>query len=368
MLQPNGGFTFNGVPCKRFGIEYAPELTDTYVYNGDKFKNSEESFDAHDGGYYYGSTVETKEFTLRCFYEETEINDGILTKIASFFRRGTTGRLVFDSRPWLWYVATVTSVETTKITNYLNGYVTIKMKAYYPYARYDYLFLNTGDSSYDNIIANSALLPEDITPITIINNQDPITQQTNFLLYNGGTEKAKLAIKIQGTAGTGGITIANATNRQKMRIVNMNTGNNGYYVCDGLTGKCMFNDDMKFEWHDYGFIELEPAYPIDRNIHATAVTENTTLKLITDYMFLPTDIGRYVNIYIDGDEPTNSWHEIKSYSFDTELNKYIAVLDGSISEDTECDINIVTMNNIIVTPGTTMSISYLEFIYKPTFS
>lgn len=365
MLQPNGGFTFNGISCKSLGIEYAPELNDTYVYNGDKYKNNEESFEAHDGGYYYGSTVEVKEFTLRCFYEEREINKGILTKVASAFRRGTTGKLVFDSRPWLWYMATVTGIETTKITNYLNGFVTIKMKAYYPYARYDSLYIDDNNPYYYNIKRNSALLDAAVTPPTAVVTTAPITGQSEYILFNGGTERAKVAVKIQGDVGLGGVIIANATTNQKMRIVGMTdlddrnnaTSGTDYYICDGMTGKCMLNTDLKFEWHDYGFIELEPAYPLKKDIPVYASLENNRIKLTSDYLFTKDDIGKY--IYID-----NNWREILSYYEDS--NTLIAF--GNNITEGDYVTNIVTMNKIIVTPISTMNITKLEFIYKPTFS
>lgn len=121
-----GGFSFCGTDIADLGLEYVPDNANTYVFAGSDYKVNEQVFDGHHGGYFYGSTVQPKVFTLRCIYEETHINDGILTRVENFFRRGRSGRLVFKKRPWVYYVATVTGLDTSSITNYLNGIVTIQ--------------------------------------------------------------------------------------------------------------------------------------------------------------------------------------------------------------------------------------------------
>lgn len=142
-----GGFSFCGIDIADIGLEYAPELADTYVFSSKDYSVQQQTFDAHDGGYFYGISVQPKKFTLRCIYQDTHINEGIITKIERLFRRGRTGRLIFKKRPWMYYVATVTKCNVSTITNYLNGIATIEMTAYYPYGRCDDLFYpdNTPD-------------------------------------------------------------------------------------------------------------------------------------------------------------------------------------------------------------------------------
>ena len=103
-----GGFSFCGTDIAELGLEYVPDNANTYVWAGSTYKVHEQAFDGHDGGYFYGTTTAAKPFTLRCIYQETHINEGILTKVESFFRKGKSGRLVFKNRPWVYYVATVT--------------------------------------------------------------------------------------------------------------------------------------------------------------------------------------------------------------------------------------------------------------------
>ena len=92
MISMQGGFSFCGTDIAELGLEYVPDNANTYVYAGSTYKVHEQAFDGHDGGYYYGVTTGIKPFTLRCIFEGSHINDGILTKVESFFRKGKTGR------------------------------------------------------------------------------------------------------------------------------------------------------------------------------------------------------------------------------------------------------------------------------------
>lgn len=123
---------FDGVDIEDIGLEYAPDNRNTQVYNPADWAVHEQSFDGYNGGYFFGTTVKPKTFTLRCFYEDSHVSDGIMTKVWRTFKRGRTGRLVFKNRPWLWYNATVVDVDATNMLNYKNGIVTITLRAYYP--------------------------------------------------------------------------------------------------------------------------------------------------------------------------------------------------------------------------------------------
>ena len=106
-----GGFSFCGVECGELNLQYVPENAETYVYRPAKYEVHEQAFEGHDGGYFYGTTTAPKEFKLRCIYQDEHINNGSMTAILNFFKRGKTGRLSFEKRPWVWYNATVTNVD-----------------------------------------------------------------------------------------------------------------------------------------------------------------------------------------------------------------------------------------------------------------
>ncbi len=163
-----GGFTFDGIDIADLGLEYVPDNQNTYVYKPSQWNMNEESFDGHDGGYFYGTTVKPKDFTLRCIYEDSHVNSGGMTRLFHAFKRGRTGRLIFAKRPWCWYVTTVVSVDISQMTNYMNGVVTINMRAYYPFARTDKTYITDEDATTliepggptceEDLVANTAML------------------------------------------------------------------------------------------------------------------------------------------------------------------------------------------------------------------
>lgn len=349
-----GGFTFRGVDIADLGLEYAPDISNTYVYYAGEHKASEQSFDGHDGGYYYGSTVQPKTFTLRCVFEEKHINKGLMTRIYRLFTRGATGKLVFTTRPWLWYTATVIAAPQLQMTNYENGLITIQLKAYYPYGRCDEL----GFDEMDEVkTGTTAMIATRKIPSTEAVKDGELTEQTTLLLYNGGTEKAAVAIEMAGDVDEG-VTITNSTTGQKCHFVALSkavtTDNGKYLVCDGLNGKTVLTDgvngELAFLYHDYGFIELEPSYPIERNVRVTYTAGSTEVTCDSGAGIT----GQY--IHLDG-----AWRKIAAS--DGANLTVLPAPDNSGSEATE----IVTMNEITITPDATMALTRLNFCYKPTF-
>lgn len=355
----NGGFSFCGTNISAFGLEYVPETKGMYVFSKTKTQANQEVFEGHDGGYFYGVTYQPKDFALRCIFQNKEITKGTIAQIDSFFRRGKTGRLVFDNMKWLWYAATVIDVDVSQLTNRRNGFVTITLRAYYPFARHDKLFLSYENAFETYILENTGILMEKETPITSFSN---VTMSTNYLLYNPGNERASVAIYLAGDAGEG-ITITNHTTNQACRFIAFNqagttdVGKN--IVCDSMNGKVVLTDGVTtthaFLYHDYGYIDLEPAYPILRDVEITATSGSNIVKLtydiVTEHM-----IGKY--IYID-----ESWNKIEGVTTKNEL----VLEEVSLTSDTYFT-NIVTMNEISVELGAGAKLTTLDFVYKPTFS
>ena len=292
-----------------------------------------------------------------------------MAKVFHLFQPGKKGKLIFKRRPWCYYYATVTSVpDLSEVRNYLNGIITITMKAYYPFARgieiNNRLFCNLPTDPYHNeIMENTALLDKDyMVPTTSF--ATPITEQTSILLYNPGTERAKVDIIISGSAGDG-VTIANSTTNQKCRYVAFNTSGNQYIYTDGISGKTVLDDDgareLAFLYHDYGFIELEPAFPILRKIYATCEgnTVTTVNILFEDEAEQEWYAGKYIFI---GDE-NGSWYKIVQCQ-----DKHTLIISNTASQATPCYSCVALMNEITITPTQGSSLSRLSFIYKPTFA
>lgn len=431
----SGGFSFCGIDCGDLGLEYAPSMQDMYVFREGTYGVHEEAFDAHHGGFYYGNTVKPKDFTLRCIFQDTEVLEGIISRCMRFFRRGRTGKLVFNKRPWLWYVATVVSIDVTQFTNHYNGFFTINMRAYYPFARHRDAFLP--DDPSDDMLENSGLIGEDYMPFTdILNNRrvqdvlehcrdgtmingNTITNlhlvngiTYNLLLYNGGTERAPVAIEIAGDVGDG-ISIHNKTTGQTCSIIALTkaltTSKNKYLVCDALTGKTVLTNgetsELGFMYHHEGFIELEPSFPIWRNQPMTMVGGSRNMIWWEKYVPVEGDrhtadedkserkgfandeyIGKFINVHREPRTTYAGPYLNENWDTNAKGGYWIPVtnvIDGSTLEVVprtkvdgeplfantyeQDDRNIVTMNEIEITVRKTADLTRLRFVYRPTF-
>lgn len=353
-----GGFSFCGVDIAEFGMEYVPPLQSTYVFGNGGYQINEQLYEGHHGGYFYGATVPPKQFTLRCMFEDSEIIRGNITRLEGFFYVGRTGRLVFNNRDWLYYTATVVSVSPPELTNRKNGFITIGLKAYYPFGRCEKLYL-TDDGLYDYWLAdNSGMMEEEYTPVMSFADVD---ESKNILLYNGGTAPAEVAVAVAGDAGEG-VTIKNNSNKTEMKLVvfdKAGTTDAGKYVlCDSLNHKTILTDgtdDSKlyFVAHDHGFLRLEPSCPIRRDVYV-----DTTLNSKEVYgfnLFNEGMIGHY--IYLEG-----SWQKIVGLK-----DNSTAILEKPMQLTNYCMTNIVRMNEISIELGVGCKLDKLDFIYKPTF-
>ena len=361
-----GGFSFCGVDIATLGLEYVPEKENTYVYSNAAKQIQEQKIEAHDGGYFYGVSTAPKDFFLRCYYENNDVRDGIISQINACFKIGKTGKLIFAKRPWCWYTATVIETDITKMLNHYNGIITIKLRAYYPYARSEYMSISEYDENERDILLNSGVLTDSskIPPTSIIASGSTMTQQNAapILLYNPGTERAKVAIEIAGSVGDG-VEITNDKTQQLCKFVVMTaaetTSENKWVVCDSLNGKTILTNgstsELKFLYHDNGFLELEPAYPIIRDVIVQHTNGSNSLTILSADPI--TDVvGKF--IYVD-----SGWKKITAQPSETTLT-----INENASSSGITTTEIVTMNCITVTPKSTMSLSKLNFVYKPTYS
>lgn len=375
-----GGFSFCGIDVGEIGLEYAPELENTYVYRPAKSRIHEQTWDGHDGGYYYGTSKEPKEFILRCIFEEKEIDRGLLAKVENLFREGRSGKLIFDRRPWCYYYATVTSLDDTGITNYLNGVIKITMKAYYPFARSDLTVIPKHDKDYNRMIANTAFVEnEDMMPPVQFCQEEPITEKTEFYLMNPGNEMAHVGIEIAGSVGKG-VTITNQTTSQTCKFVAMSEdefdGEMNFVYIDGMNGKTSTVKNgfqtISFLYHDEGFIQLAPAFPAKRQVFVTAKgNEVRVVNKLYDRSRGETREGvseLFVGkqIWLGG-----KWYDITGIGKDgltAAGNEHMLTIDGDIPVSVSENTMICQLNKITIEPVSDMKLTRLKFIYKPTFS
>ena len=354
----HASFSFCGTDIEDLGLSYAPEIENTYISKPANSVSHIQTFDSHDGGYFYGSNFEPKEFTLRCYFEEQSIETRVLAEVYRLFKVGTSGKLIFSRNPWCYYYATVTDPIDLNLTNYLNGSLTIHMKAMYPFARSDVLKNTRAEKYHDQLMSNSAVFEKDemILPYSYNN----LTQKTKLILANQGTERAALGVAIAGNVNDG-VVITNETTGQSCKFVAVKKEKtsdvNKEVIIDPISGKTTLvgagTKELAFLYHEYGFLELESSFPAVRNIYVNSLgSESLNIANILNQNM----VGKYIFA-------VNQWRKIID-----QPDKHTLVVDSEVPAGSMERTMIIPMNEIIVTPITTMDITSLRFIYKPTYA
>lgn len=356
-----GGFSFCGVDIADIGLEYAPETKDTYVYRPTQTDVHEEMFEGHDGGYIYGTTKKPKEFILRVFFQDSHISNGIMSQIYNLFKIGKSGKLIFQNRPWCYYYATVTNVDDSDLKNYLNGVLVVTMKAYYPFARSvevnGRMLCNLRTDPYhDNIMQNSGVFEnEEMVPDTSFTS----LPSGKIVLYNPGTECSSVGICISGEAGDG-VIIKNLTTGQSCRYVGFDPESGDIYT-DGINGKTIYEKGdekgLAFLYHDYGFIELKPAFPILRDVFVTY--NGNTVTAVNMLYDLEDEKEWYTGKYI---YLGSGWKKI------TECRDKHTLIVADNAGTGSIRTNIVLMNEIEIIGSQGTDLTKISFVYKPTFA
>lgn len=361
-------FSYCGINISAYGVHYAPERNDWHIWGND-YKVIEKTVDSQDGGQWYGSTIQPKQFALRCYFEE--ITEYQMASVMNLFKKDANGYLIFDERPWLSYVATVTKppvlVKYPSVNGSYSGTVVFNLTAYYPYARSS---VNTLDAAYLNadinaqitrLLATTALLEEAELPANItISEAAPRTAQFSYYAFNAGDAEAYTTINIAGDVGDG-VIIWNTMTNQICKVIGLTDANTtalgGYLTMDSWTGECYmtgYNNTLSgYCYHDNGYINLAPSAPILRDV-AFYWNGNESMTSEVD-LFDASMTGKYV--LIDG-----QWREMFGAITPREMW-------GDMTGGTPGDVvsDFITLNRIIVTPVSTMSLTKFEVSYSHTF-
>lgn len=383
------GFIFDGVDIDKIGLEYAPQMSQTFVHHSSTFKTHEESSDGHDGAYYYGETVQPKQFIIRCFFEDKFINSDLPMKIEAQFRRGRTGKLIFKERPWCYYVATVTkSVDFSDLKSYLNGIVTINMTAYYPFGRCDqYYIADNNDENNEALLMNTGMFidngeanqPGKVRAFTgVVNGQ--LHHQ-----YNPGTEMADVAVHITGNVGTGQ-TIKNETTGQAMKVIGLTAANTSgkELIIDSLNGKSVMVNSATgafvsngYIYHDGGFIQFAPCTPMYKDLKGYRVSSYGQGSTLNPAYTIELDCEE---CYIDNKVADGTYCVVVKRNNQYEFLTISEVLNNGmrlvVKENASSLIStssagtdiVIARFNLITCEGTGFSNLNISFEFKPTFA
>lgn len=364
-----GGFAYRGKNIGDFGeVYYIPDADERGDY-ALPYKVEEQEINGRDGGYYYGNHVEPREFVLRCYYEN--LTRQTKEDMLIWFRRDTKGKLVFDDRDWVYY--NVIPNERVTLEDHMQiacdgsiryqGIMTIRLKAYDPFGRLmpdacvnDVPVVGTAivgvsiaaevttKADDETIILLKAMMPSPNYPLN----------QSSFYVYNPGTERTPLTIRIAGTASDGLIT--NITNGTKCAVKGMTNGNTTdvgkSVVINAETGRVTLlgslDEQLAFDMHDYGYIWLDPCVPFLRDAEVSYTNGSKTVT--SSGLFTEEMAGRF--IYLNGE-----WRKIETVESADSMT-LTANMNANGSETTQ----IVTMNEIRFDGFT---LTTLEMEYTP---
>lgn len=360
------GFTYNGIHCSVYNVDYVPGASDRW-FADPEYDTYTKKISWRAGGYYFGNSVNIREIKLDCYFEEISI--ATREKIRKWLGRNTTGRLIFDERPFVYYNVRPGEIVSGKIYNDLNdtysGTFSVTFLAVDPFG---YLTRKSnsgtetdGASNYCGIISAN-MMPD-----------SPTTSSTVFDVYNPGTENCGLSIKMSGSCNK---PIRFFNNRNKTECVINALPSSGLILdLNGDTGLVIDyasnapdNFSNGFAYHDYGMVRLEP--DVTYTGIAYTATENGTAYMVTPTGLAVTE--ELVGGMIHFNTPATRTATIASVNTSTGVLTCMLGGSGTLSEtgtmnvSTENRINIQEKNDSgnWIAPSTLIMDS-IEIDYKP---
>ena len=343
------GFKYNGRHCSEFGVWYVPDAKDLWM-NSPDYDITSTKVKGRAGSYYYTNEAKERTFTLSCFFEDITWFDR--EQIRHWIDRKTSGELVFDYKPFVYYKVRPTKLDTGKVyvtrgttdqQNRYSGTFSITFTAYEPFGYMTYKSFTTYDD--DNASIYCGILDSTEMPA------EPTVSSRSFLIYNCGTEVADTTITIGGSAPNG-LTITNATNNSVCSLISLPLTD--YLTIDSAKGTVRYGSSLAFQYHNDGFIRLDPYLPDKRDIVVSYMSGSNMLTVLSEEAD-HTWIGRYVRI-------NNEWVKI----INVNANGVVTLQKSMGASGTETT-RLVTMNEISIS-GTEQSQSTLTFDFVPVIS
>lgn len=359
------GFTYNGVHSGIFGLYYIPDAEARW-FNDAEYDVYDMDVDWKNGGYYFGSKAKNRTFTIKCFFEE--IDTATRQRVKEWVKRGTSGELVFDDMPFVywhvhpgkipvgnWYIDTNESHS---------GTVTITFNAYEPFG---YL-KRKSNSAYedDNAEDYCHLISTSDMPAA------PSTSDTSFDVYNPGTEDCGLSIEISGSTSNP-IRFFNEKNGTYCEFGSL-PSDSLHVRIDGDTGYVSTfvagtgTSENGYAYHDKGVVRLSPNIGYSDMPFTYGGLNGTMYTIIPNGTVVSEDmIGAIITI--DGVSDTT----FTVVSMGIPLNKLYCTREGSGTPPDSGTLHMITTNHISIeekinsvwsTPSTLL-LSSISIDYNP---
>ena len=188
------GFSFNGYRSESLGIV---RVSDGSRYNEDLVPTTQDKtvqVPGGDGFYYFGSDYTQRQFSINIAFDE--LTEKQLRELQQVFGTKELGKLIFDERPYKYYMVKSGKPQLKYICFGREGEVrtykgegTLTFTAYYPFAKSIYKFLNEySDKNKDEWKDASGMKTEKGTYDTVSNNG-------SIPVYNAGDLEADFILK-----------------------------------------------------------------------------------------------------------------------------------------------------------------------------
>lgn len=187
------GFSFNEHRSESLGIV---RVSDGSRYNEDLVPTTQDKtvqVPGGDGFYYFGSDYTQRQFSINIAFDE--LTEKEFRELQQVFGTKELGKLVFDERPYKYYMVKSSKPQLKYICfgkegeRTYKGEGTLTFTAYYPFAKSIYKFLNEySDKNKDEWKEASGMKTEKGTYDTVSNNG-------SIPVYNAGDLEADFILK-----------------------------------------------------------------------------------------------------------------------------------------------------------------------------
>lgn len=198
------GFSFNGYRSEELGIV---RVSDGSRYDEDLLPTSQDKtvqVPGGDGFYYFGSDYTQKPFNINIAFDE--LTEAQFRKLQQVFGTKELGKLIFDERPYKYYMVKSGNPQLKYICfgkegepRIYKGEGTLTFTAYYPFAKSKYKFLEDyGDIYYPNknewAVASGLKASKTTTDFTY----DTFNTNNICRVYNAGDLDADFILRFEG--------------------------------------------------------------------------------------------------------------------------------------------------------------------------
>lgn len=269
--------------------------------------------------------------------------------------RDTSGVLVYDQQPYVYYdVRPVKRIEIKQYEyrengeTFYSGTFTAVFRCYDPFGKLS--ISSYVDTCAPQLMDATGILRADMMPPV------PVTTDVGFMLYNCGTEKAPLIIRLAGDVGDG-LSIENETTGQVCKIIGLKADEipaGAYLEINSETGQVWLvkgpDRELAFHYHDMGYLHAAPCTPFERSLMVTHTTGDR--QITTDGGFTPEMVGQYIHL-------SGSWMEIRQVN-----DNHTAQLRNTATETGWTETPVATMNKLWLR-GDGVNLSRFEVEYIP---